>query len=247
MNSQEEKIIFVVAPHPDDEVIGCGGTVIKKIAEGYRVKLIFTTDGSRSHAAVLHIYSDPTPEELARIRRSEAMNAAAVLGVQEDDVHFLDAEDTRLHLAVSTVRAGMLQIFSINPGAREIYLPHEKRELNSDHRLTGQLVLDCLNTLGMKPRIFKYVVWDENTERAFGFVNRGSFEVSESVEEEQFVDIRDHLQQKLAALSEHKTQTTLFCSAQVRTVVPPEFKRRIEEQECERFFVHASTIQQEAP
>jgi len=246
MSPGRDNVVVVVAPHPDDEVIGCGGTIIKKIAEGCKVKLIFTTDGSRSHAAVLHIFSDPTPEELARVRRVEALNAAAVLGIPSDDVHFLDAEDTNLHLSLSEVRDGIRRIFARYPAAREIYIPHDRRELNSDHRLTGQLVLACVKELEMTAQVFKYVVWDEETEREFGFVNRGVLPIVDDAEEElRLVDIREHLPQKLAALNEHRTQTGLYYPAQSRTVVPLGFKRRIEEQDSERFFVHANGISPE--
>jgi LmbE family N-acetylglucosaminyl deacetylase len=239
MRYEKEDVVLVVAPHPDDEVIACGGTVIKRILEGRSVKLIFTTDGSRSHAAVLQIYSDPTPEELVRVRRVEAINAARLLGIPKESVYFLDAEDTKLHLSLAEVRRGLLRILSKYQSASEIYVPHDVRELNSDHRLTGQLVIECVEQLQMRGQVFKYVVWDENTEREFGFANRGDLrEPADQCEEMLTVDIHDHLEQKIAAFNQHKTQVSLFSPAQTRPVVPPDFKKRLEMQGNECFFVH---------
>ena len=69
------------APHPDDESLGCGGTIIRRLREGYSVKLVVMTDGSHSHSTVLNIHDEPTPTELARIRKQELLNAVNILGI----------------------------------------------------------------------------------------------------------------------------------------------------------------------
>jgi hypothetical protein len=43
----------VFAPHPDDETLGCGGTIVRKIRAGARVRLVVMTDGGSSHRELL--------------------------------------------------------------------------------------------------------------------------------------------------------------------------------------------------
>jgi len=64
--------VLVLAPHPDDEAIGCGGTVLRHIAAGDRVTIAIATDGRRAGAL-------PDPARMAAQRHVEATNAAKLL------------------------------------------------------------------------------------------------------------------------------------------------------------------------
>jgi len=68
--------VLVVAPHPDDETLGCGGTLALHARCGDDVLVTFATDGRRSGAFGL------SPDEMARRRRGEAEDACAALGVR---------------------------------------------------------------------------------------------------------------------------------------------------------------------
>ena len=69
------KNILVLSPHPDDESIGCGGTIRKHVLEGDTVEVIVLTSGERGgHTAI-------SEEELIRIREQESMKARDILGV----------------------------------------------------------------------------------------------------------------------------------------------------------------------
>jgi len=76
--------VLVIAPHPDDETLGCGGTLIRHVQLGDRVSAIFLTSGE------LGLKQMPQ-EEAWRVRESEAQDAAQVLGLA--DVHFLRCPD----------------------------------------------------------------------------------------------------------------------------------------------------------
>jgi LmbE family N-acetylglucosaminyl deacetylase len=69
--------VLVVAPHPDDEVLGCGGTLFRHIASGDAVVVLIVTDGRLSRAQNLQ------PEAMARARHQEALAAAELLGVEQ--------------------------------------------------------------------------------------------------------------------------------------------------------------------
>lgn len=66
--------VLVVAPHPDDEAIGCAGTIALHTLAGDKVCIAIATDGRRSRAL-------PDPDQMAAQRQREASNAAALLRV----------------------------------------------------------------------------------------------------------------------------------------------------------------------
>jgi LmbE family N-acetylglucosaminyl deacetylase len=229
--------IVVFSPHPDDDVIACGGTIIKKVGQGAHVEIVYSTDGSMSHSAVLGIDADPTPEELVLIRAKEAEAAAQRMGVDPRDVHFLGFRDTELRASLPEFRAAVTAFLAARPDVTEVYLPHEVREMNADHRLTGAGVLECLAATGLSPRIRKFVIWDERTEAEFVFVNREPTTAPVATGERQVTeDISAQLDGKLAALREHATQVSLYSAAQTRPVVPEAFVQRMCTRDTEHFW-----------
>lgn len=94
-----ERRVLVLAPHADDEVIGCGGAVALHVAAGAEVKVVIATDGARGDARLLQ--PNLTDEarasiqkEVVRRRQQEALEASRVLGVAEPE--FLGAPDGAL-------------------------------------------------------------------------------------------------------------------------------------------------------
>ena len=73
----------IVAPHPDDETLGCGGVAAKKIASGFLVRLVFVTDGAAGHSNPRH------PETLRTTREAGAIEAVHRLGASSESVTFL--------------------------------------------------------------------------------------------------------------------------------------------------------------
>ena len=65
--------VLVLAPHPDDEVLGCGGTICRHVAAGDSVTVLVATRGTRE------LYSDEGVERV----RAEARKAHQILGVSE--------------------------------------------------------------------------------------------------------------------------------------------------------------------
>lgn len=80
--------VLVLAPHPDDETIACGGTVALLADAGARIDLLVASDGEATLGSGL------PPAEIAAARRGEARRAAAVLGIT--DVRFLGEPDLGL-------------------------------------------------------------------------------------------------------------------------------------------------------
>ncbi|MGH7056734.1 MAG: PIG-L deacetylase family protein [Acetobacteraceae bacterium] len=83
---------LVLAPHPDDESLGCGGLIAEACATGRPPVVVVLSDGTGSHPRSL---SYP-PERLSLLREREATQASAILGLPPDRLHFLHLRDTAL-------------------------------------------------------------------------------------------------------------------------------------------------------
>lgn len=84
--------LVVIAPHPDDEILGCGGLLAMQAARGGQVLIVGLTDGEQSHAEVLQVDA----RALAAQRAAERMEGARRLGVGRADVVTLRLPDTAL-------------------------------------------------------------------------------------------------------------------------------------------------------
>jgi LmbE family N-acetylglucosaminyl deacetylase len=142
---------IVFAPHPDDEALGCGGTVIRKKRAGADVKVVFMTDGSESHAHLM------PASDLRAIRAAEAVAAANVLGVEASDVILLDFKDGRL----ADYRAiGIQRVTEILRRHRpaQIFVPYAK-DGPPDHEATTDMVVAALCACRQPATIYEYPVW----------------------------------------------------------------------------------------
>ena len=151
---------LIVAPHHDDEVIGCGGTIGKLASAGHTLGVIYLTAGYSG------LPNTEDREEAVRIRESEARCAGEALGVS--DQFFLRRPDRELVYSFDLV-AELVRIFR-DWRTEGVYAPHPL-EQDREHRvacsLTQEAVMlsskDCFPELG-KPipplrRFFLYEVW----------------------------------------------------------------------------------------
>ena len=85
---------LVLAPHPDDETLGCGGVIMHKLAAWSRTEVIVVTDGAASHL------DDParktSRKTLVELRESETIRACEELGLASEHVSFLRFPDGAL-------------------------------------------------------------------------------------------------------------------------------------------------------
>jgi LmbE family N-acetylglucosaminyl deacetylase len=90
--------VLVVAPHPDDESLGCGGLIATLAWKGAAFRFVFVTDGGASHR---HSQSWPRPRLAAR-REAEATEALRRLGVGAETRLFLGLADAAMPSAHSS-------------------------------------------------------------------------------------------------------------------------------------------------
>lgn len=149
-----ESNAIIFSPHPDDETLGCGGTIIKKIQAGASIRLVFMTNGTSSHS---HIISRAL---LKKIRTEEAVSAGNLLGVGAHNITFLDYEDGLLSESFQSAVHDVSKILQSNK-PDEIFIPYklEPDMPSSDHRSTNAIVLSALRRCKLNVRVYEYPVW----------------------------------------------------------------------------------------
>lgn len=151
-----KKKVLIFAPHPDDETFGCGGTIAKKISEGYEIFIIVMTDGRYAYLKVLGVESDPTPEELREIRMQEVKRALKILGVPENNIIFLDFIDGTLNVNEENVENRIVEILKeLKP--HEIYLP-SKRDGHPDHRAASKIIKHAIKKVKLSTICYEYSI-----------------------------------------------------------------------------------------
>lgn len=172
--------ILIIAAHPDDEVLGCGGT-IAKYSKDREVYVLILGEGVSSR----YQKKEEAPrEELDKIKE-QSRKASQVLGVKES--FFLDLPDQRFDTVsfLDIVKKIENIIQTLRP---EVIYTHSSRDLNLDHRITFEAVLTATRPTGdfLVKELYSFEVLS-STEWSFQKVN-GSFSPN-FFEEISFLDI----------------------------------------------------------
>ena len=123
------KKALVVAAHPDDEVLGCGGTIAKMTANGTEVQTLILATGAASREDANNKLRKTAIEEL----KAGANKAADILGVAK--VHFGEFPDNKMDSIplLDIIKLIEALVNDFNP---EIILTHHYGDLNIDHEIT---------------------------------------------------------------------------------------------------------------
>lgn len=169
--------VLVISPHPDDEAIGCGGTIRKHVRRGDEVRVIFLTSGEAGgHGR--------SPEDTRRLREIEAHDAALLLGLKA--IEFWRQPDKHLRATREILARLRRAVLEFRPSL--MYVTHQ-REMHSDHQAAFRIVERTVAGLGeKKPAVLLYEVWT-------------SLQDIHRVE-----DISDVMEEKLAAVRAYRTQ-----------------------------------------
>lgn len=153
--------ILVLAPHMDDEVFGCGGTLALAVAAQSEVRVVFITDGSRgydpSRAASLAPQERAAFERaLVETRKAEARRAGSMLGYSEPV--FLDLPDGRAAEAKGGAERLARVIAELSPDV--VFLPFPA-DSHPDHRATNLLFAEAAATARLGPMVqcWGYEIW----------------------------------------------------------------------------------------
>jgi LmbE family N-acetylglucosaminyl deacetylase len=176
---------MVISPHPDDEAIGCGGSLCRHIAEGEMVKVVFLTSGNAGgHGR--------SPDLTAQLREQEARDAAAILGIAEVD--FWRQPDGAMQVSPGLVEQLRNRLEAWQPGV--LYVTHENDD-HPDHRTAARLVREALSTSSRarKTTVRMFEIWTP-------------FQKFDEVS-----DISPYAETKAMAIRAHKTQCQVMSFA----------------------------------
>lgn len=190
--------VLVIAPHPDDDAIGCGGTLARLAARGAHIDVTYVTDGSRSHRS-----KRVSPAGLRDIREGEARGALEALGISGEP-QFLRAPDGGLGALDAFARAevvGEVVRRIENTRADLIFAPWPE-DPHPDHVATSSLVRTALADIVCRPQLLWYTVW---LPVRGGEAERGRLAAADHVV--VALDEPD-IERKRAAIMAHRSQTT---------------------------------------
>lgn len=189
------KKILIVAAHPDDEVLGCFGTVARLIKEGYEAYTLILGEGktSRDEKRVVENKKD----EL-EILNSEIQKANDIIKIKKIFVY--DFPDNRFD---SVDLLDIVKVISkvkdeIKP---DIIFTHYEKDLNIDHKITYQAVITA--TRPMENESVKEIY-------SFEILSSTEWQYPISFSPDVFFDISDTLDLKLKAISEYKSELCAY-------------------------------------
>lgn len=143
---------LILAPHPDDEALGCAGLILKLRGVGRRVIVVVVADGGGCQLSRFMPQS-----EVVALRQEETIEACTGLGVDRQDMLFLGVPDGTIvdHMDMITERIDAI-VAATSPAS--IFGPHP-RESHTDHRALGEIVGRLRTTRERGIPTFAYAVW----------------------------------------------------------------------------------------
>jgi LmbE family N-acetylglucosaminyl deacetylase len=191
--------VLVIMAHPDDAEFGAAGTIARWAREGKQITYLILTDGNSGT-------EDPTmtSERLGQIRHAEQRAAAQKLGVR--DVYFLGYNDGTLQPSLDLRKQIVRWIRRCKPDV--VLAPDPTRFWSAqryinhpDHRAAGTATLDAII-----PGADTRLVFPELIEEGLQPHKIKEVYLTNSNEADVWVDITDTIEDKIAALREHKSQ-----------------------------------------
>jgi LmbE family N-acetylglucosaminyl deacetylase len=189
--------VLVIAAHPDDEVLGCGGTIARFAKEGYAVSILILANGLTSR-----VDFDPVKDAgQLTVHHERARRAGALLGAKEVNLAgFPDQKLDTLPL-LDITHAIEREIARVKPAM--VFTQHGG-DLNMDHVITFRATLTATRPMagGVVRAVYSYEV-PSSTDWSFQqFEPRFTPAV--------FYDIAGHLEAKIAAMQVYESEARAF-------------------------------------
>ncbi len=192
MNMKNKKIVLVVAPHPDDETLGCGGTLLRHVANGDEVHWLIVTKMGNS-------YSQQQIQE----REKEIKTVSSVYSFHKTyQLNFITTElnSENLNALIPAMKGIVSQI---NPEI--IYSPFYG-DVHTDHFWTFRALFACVKSF-RAPSVKKILCYETLSETDFG-----ATKASEQFFPQVFVDVSDYLTKKIDIMKTYKSEMQSFPS-----------------------------------
>jgi LmbE family N-acetylglucosaminyl deacetylase len=185
--------ILILAPHPDDETLGCGGLIAAACAANLPINILVLTDGTASHPASR---THPAPQ-LKKLREAESVAAAAALGLPATNIAFLGLRDAHAPQAGADADRAARDISDLAQaqGARTI-LTTWREDPHCDHLAASILGRQAASLCGAF--LWEYPVW--------GWTLPPHSRVLAPAQDGFRLDVSAHLPAKRRAIACHRSQ-----------------------------------------
>ena len=190
---------LVLAPHPDDESLGCGGLIQYLVSQNEQVYVCLVTSGDASHPNSIKYAA----EKLADLREKEAIAACKFLGIDATHIIFLRAPDSLLEnlkhkekFSLILKLAKILEELKIS----SLILPW-RRDPHPDHKESYELGRRAVEIFENDIQLIEYPIWLWKNSQIEDWPIRGEVAVFR-------LDIQEMLPKKIKAIYAHKSQTS---------------------------------------
>jgi len=187
--------ILIIAAHPDDEVLGCGGTIARLSKEGFEVYTLILGEGVTSRDDIRN--REKREREIVKLKK-QAQEVNKILGVRK--VFFFDFPDNRFDTVsfLDVVKTIEKVKNEVKP---DIIFTHYERDLNIDHQIAYKAVIIATRPLER-----------ETVKEIYSFEISSSTEWSYplSFSPDIFFDISATIGIKLKALEKYKTELRAY-------------------------------------
>ena len=182
---------LIVAPHPDDEILGCGGTLLRRKAEGGVLAWLIVTGMTEQTG---------WPAERIQRRDAEIKRVAELVGF--DQVFNLCLPPAGLdELPMGDLVSTFSAVFT-SFAPEEVFVPH-RGDVHSDHRVTFDVVAACAKWFRY-PSVRRVLAYETVSETEFGLARETAFQPN------YFVDIAAYLDRKLEIMTAYPSELGEF-------------------------------------
>ena len=200
------KVLIIVA-HPDDEVLGMGGTITKYVKNGDSVKIVIMATGvfsrrssNNMNASVYEVDDDMLKKMSKQVQnlQKDAIKASKIMGVT--DVEFLDFPDNEMdkksNLEITKKIESIISKFK-----PDIVFTHSQHDVNIDHRMIYDATITATRPFS-KFKVKEVISFEVPSSTEWYFPSKFS--------PNMFIDINKELNTKIKALSAYKTEINDF-------------------------------------
>lgn len=188
-----KKNLLVIAAHPDDELLGCCGTLLK-LKKDYQINVIFMSDGVSSR------FKTKTPLKEKKIRINECLNVFKFLKFKKP--YFYNFPDNKLDSVplIDIVKIIERNIKKLKP---QIIITHFENCLNIDHQVVYKAVITAARPIN-KSSVKKILSFEIPSSTNWALFKKNSFLPN------YYVDISKNIQKKIKALKMYKSELRKF-------------------------------------
>lgn len=149
---------LIVAPHPDDELIGCGAIIARAVRAGEAVRVVMVTSGQNLLSVLARITTEPSPDEVGRRREAESVRACRLLGLATEHILFLRYTDGFVARDAVAVTADCRSLITEFQPTR-LYCT-SPWDVHADHRAAAHAVAAARVAAGSTAELWQYAARD---------------------------------------------------------------------------------------